>query len=185
MVISCAALKMSTEEIRQAVRNPATNEAIGKNAFLKAFRAELAEGYSRVKGLIAGKFIEHLREGREYAVRAGLRNRFGFIFEGQQVPPQLLIDGNSGTEEVRITFVSPTRKEPIDITSPAPSPYAGQPADPTLPQIEPPRPRTATATGAIVEEPRQQTRRPGWPSYESQVGEQRPSIFDAPKSWMK
>jgi hypothetical protein len=52
-----------------------------------------------------------------------------------------------------------------------------------MPAIEPPRERTRTEFGAIHEE----LRRSEWPSYESQTGEARPSIFDQPgkNSWMK
>jgi hypothetical protein len=59
------------------------------------------------------------------------------------------------------------------------SPYADAKPDLTRPALPSPPPRETTATGAIYEHRKEH------PSYESQVGEARPSIFDKPKSWMR
>jgi hypothetical protein len=86
---------------------------------------------------------------------------------------------------LQINFVTPSRKEPADVTPEPPSPYQDAKPDYDRPAIEGPRPRR-TDYGVIVEAPRQQ--RPEWPSYESQVGEARPSVFRPPpgkRSWMK
>ena len=89
----------------------------------------------------------------------------------------LNVPASEPLEGLRIEFVMPGRKEeplPID------HPYANEKPDLSRPALEPPRPRDVTPTGAIYEH-----RTPSSPSYESQTGEPRPSIFDAPKSWMK
>jgi hypothetical protein len=89
-------------------------------------------------------------------------------------------------EMLQINFVVPSRKEepPIIDTEPSAYPSDAKP-DYGRPALEPPRPRQRTDFG-IVEQPRSEPPyRPEHPSYESQTGEPRPSIFDKPKSWMK
>jgi hypothetical protein len=172
MVMALAGLRMSWDEMRQIVRNPHTDEPIAKATFARVFRRELAEGGARLKQLISSKYYEVLREGRDWAIRAGLRNRYNWTFEGSQ--PPLPTDGDSFASDsnIKISFVYPTAKpEPLDITppkpAPQPNPYAGQPAS-DAPQIEPPRPRFRTDCGAVYEAPRG-------------------SLFDKPggKDWMR
>jgi hypothetical protein len=188
VVLSCAGMKMSRTEIAQLIRNPHTGEALSLKVFDKVFKDEMQQGGANLKGTIATQYAKALEAGKEFAVRLGLRNKFGWVNEGSQPPPALLIENNTGTEEIQIRFFpGPGNKpEPVDITPPAPDPYANQQPDPSLPQIEPPRERTRTPFGAIHEEPRQ-TSHTEWPSYESQTGEPRPSMFDTPRkgSWMK
>ena len=127
--------------MRQIVRNPHTDEPIAKATFARVFRRELAEGGARLKQLISSKYYEALREGRDWAIRAGLRNRFYC------------------DDTIKITFVTPEQSEPIDITppKPEPSPYANAAPDLSKPALEPPRPRFETGTGAIWEPPRKPT----------------------------
>jgi hypothetical protein len=135
----------------------------------------LAEGGARLKQLISSKYYEALREGRDWAIRAGLRQRFGWTFEGSQPPLPGVVDGSfADTPEIKIVFHAGPGKPEFDLTppkpAPQPNPYAGQPAS-DAPQIEGPRPRVRTDSGAIYEAPR----------------EQPPSIFDRgdPKGWMR
>jgi hypothetical protein len=88
-----------------------------------------------------------------WAIRAALRNRFGWIFEGQQTPPQLLVEDFASSEEIQIRFVTPTKREPIDITPPAPDPYAGQQPDYSKPALPSPPQRERTPFGALFEKP--------------------------------
>jgi hypothetical protein len=78
MVMALAGLRMSWDEMRQIVRNPNTDQPIAKATFARVFRRELAEGGARLKQLISSKYYEALREGRDWAIRAGLKNRFGW-----------------------------------------------------------------------------------------------------------
>jgi len=87
MVMALAGLRMSWDEMRQIVRNPHTDQPIAKATFARVFRRELAEGGARLKHLISSKYYEALREGRDWAIRAGMRNRFNWTFEGSQPLP--------------------------------------------------------------------------------------------------
>jgi hypothetical protein len=185
MVAAMAGMRMSIDEMRLGIRNSYTGAALSKPTFMKAFKHEISEGPARLKGLASSRFYRCLDDAQPWAIRAALRNRFGWTFEGSIAPP-MMDESFASTPEMRITFVSPTRREPIDITPPAPdpaaSPYEGRPADPALPQIEPPRPRERTDFG-IVEQPREPR------SYESRMprAEEPPSIWHRPSKddWMK
>jgi hypothetical protein len=141
MVMALAGLRMSRDEMRQIVRNPHTDQPIAKATFARVFRRELAEGGARLKQLISSKYYEALREGRDWAIRAGLRNRYNWTFEGSQPLPPEAIGSFADSPEMKITFVMP--KQPVDITppTPQPSPYANQAADLSKPAIEPAKSR--------------------------------------------
>jgi hypothetical protein len=134
--------------MRQIVRNPHTDRPIAKATFARVFKRELAEGGARLKQLISSKYYEALHEGRDWAIRAGLKNRFGWVFEGQQPPP--VLDAVEGTPSINVTFHLPSRKgelPPLDVTPqgpPAPS-YS-------LKALEPPPHRQQTPFG-IIERP--------------------------------
>ena len=174
MVMALAGLRMSWDEMRQIVRNPNTDQPIAKATFARVFRRELAEGGARLKQLISSKYYEALREGRDWAIRAGLRNRFYWSFEGWQPLP--VANDFASDDTIKITFVTPEKREPIDLTPPKPAPPAAKPysnAAPDLskPAIEPPRERTETRYG----------------TYEYPRAEQPPSVFDRSnsKDWMR
>jgi hypothetical protein len=165
MVMALAGLRMSWDEMRQIVRNPNTDQPIAKATFARVFRRELAEGGARLKQLISSKYYEALREGRDWAIRAGLRNRFNWVFEGSQPLPAEAIGSFADSPEMKIEFVMPDKQpEPVDITPPTASPYEGQQPDMSRPAIEGPRPRQHTDYG-IVEEPRHEHQNidPDWP----------------------
>ena len=138
MVMALAGLRMSWDEMRQIVRNPHTDQPIAKATFARVFRRELAEGGARLKQLISSKYYEALREGRDWAIRAGLRNRYNWTFEGSQPLPAEAVGSFADTPEMKITFVMPS-KQPVDITPPPPQPSPYQNAEPDLskPALEP------------------------------------------------
>jgi hypothetical protein len=142
MVMALAGLRMSWDEMRQIVRNPHTDQPIAKATFARVFRRELAEGGARLKQLISSKYYEALREGRDWAIRAGLRNRYNWTFEGSQ-PPLPEISNFASDDVIKIQFVMPS-KQPADITPPSPQPsrYEGQAPDFSKPALEPPRDRS-------------------------------------------
>jgi hypothetical protein len=140
MVMALAGLRTSWDEMRQIVRNPHTGQPIAKATFARVFRRELAEGGARLKQLISSKYYEALREGRDWAIRADLRNRFGWVFEGAVPPPDSSGSFTNGDDTIKITFVTPDQREPIDITPPSPpSPYQQAEPDYSKPAIEPPK----------------------------------------------
>ena len=147
MVMALAGLRMSWDEMRQIVRNPHTDQPIAKATFARVFRRELAEGGARLKQLISSKYYEALREGRDWAIRAGMRNRFNWTFEGSQPPLPIEGDSFASDNNIRIQFVYPSQPPPPVIDAkPEPSPYEGQPADLSKPALEPPR-NTSIDTG--------------------------------------
>src|SRR6516165_11677691 len=108
MVMALAGLRMSWDEMRQIVRNPQTDRPIAKATFARVFRRELAEGGARLKQLISSKYYEALREGRDWAIRAGMRNRFNWTFEGSQPPLEAIGSFTSGEDRIAIKFVMPS-----------------------------------------------------------------------------
>jgi hypothetical protein len=187
--------------MRQIVRNPNTDQPIAKATFARVFRRELAEGGARLKQLISSKYYEALHEGRDWAIRAGLRNRFRWTFEGPSPPDPDVIGAVEGDQQLQITFVVPSKKPEdaaIDVTPPA-YPADAQP-DLSKPAIEPPPQRTTTATGVIHEHRDRQPAQPDpyghLPKWypPDRVNNTRggegipPSIFGAkgdPKGWMR
>jgi hypothetical protein len=144
MVMALAGLRMSWDEMRQIVRNPHTDEPIAKATFARVFRRELAEGGARLKQLISSKYYEAPRKGRDWAIRAGLRNRFNWTFEGSQ-PPLPEISNFASDSNIKIHFVYPTAKPPEVIDArpaPQPNPYATAAPDLTKPALSPPRDTT-------------------------------------------
>jgi hypothetical protein len=81
---------MGVDEIRQVVLNPFTGLPLTKKAMYRHFRRESGEGPPLLKQLIAERYMSHLREGWEYAVRLGLKNRYGWSTEGAPPPPSVL-----------------------------------------------------------------------------------------------
>src|SRR5215472_4123742 len=100
-------MRMTWDQVRLLVINPRTGEPIAKTALSKHFRRELAEGGAQLKALIASKYHTALVEGRDWAVRMGLRNKFGWLNEGStQLPVENLdLDDN---RNIQIQFVMPT-----------------------------------------------------------------------------
>ena len=59
-----------------------------------------------------------------------------------------------GTPEIQIRFVTPTRREPVDITPPPTTdPYVGQAPDYSKPALPSPPQRERTPFGALFEKP--------------------------------
>jgi hypothetical protein len=138
-----AALHVSWDEIRLCVINPANGEAIAKSTLSRALKKELSRSAAALKELVASKYFEALERGDQWAIRAGLRQRFGWTFEGSQPPLEAITSFANGEDRIAIKFVMPS-KPPVDITppSPPPSPYAGEAPDLSKPALEPPSHRT-------------------------------------------
>jgi hypothetical protein len=137
-----AALHVSWDEIRLVVINPHNGEAIAKSTLARAFRKELSRSSAALKELVASKYFEALERGEQWAVRAGLRQRFNWVFEGSQPLPPEPISNFASDDMIKIQFVYPTAKpEPVDITPPAPpaNPYSNAAPDLSKPALEPPR----------------------------------------------
>jgi hypothetical protein len=89
MVERMIGLRVSHQEICEIIHNPRTGRPIARSSFLQIFAREIAEGRARLKDLVGRRYYEALRAGEVWAVRAGLRNLHGWVFEGQQTAPLL------------------------------------------------------------------------------------------------
>jgi hypothetical protein len=161
---------------------------ISRRTAYKYFRPELESGSAKLHALVANQFVKAIKSGSPWAIQCALRNLQRFRFDRYDKGAVPFLANNDDPTEIKITFhPGPGNKKPedaaIDVT---PAAYENAQPDYSKPAIEPPRERTRTAFGAIHEAPRhEQNYRPEHPSYESQVGEPRPSIFDKPKHWMR
>jgi hypothetical protein len=162
-----AGVRMAVDEIRRVILNPCTQRPLTKAAMYRHFRREMAEGPPTLRWLIAKKYLEHLEEGREYAVRLGLKNKHGWATEGSAPPSAYVLDTGQD-QKMQVTFVVPSGRPPETNPLPVIDAVPTGPADYSLPAIEPPRPRVRTETGAVYEAPRG-------------------SVFDRPdsKDWMR
>jgi hypothetical protein len=153
LVATLAGLKCTWEELRLLVLHQDTGLPVTKTTLHKHFKRELSEGGARVKALIGQKYVEAVQRGEAWAIRLGLRNRYGWSFEGGQplaVPDDVAME----VRDIGVRFILPPKREeqaaaPIDVT---PSPYEGQPADLSRPALPKPPQRVRTATGALWEE---------------------------------
>jgi hypothetical protein len=84
-------VKMTVDEMRKVILNPVTGLPLTRAKMYKYFRREMDEGPPSLKWLIAEKFMAHLNEGREYAVRLGLKNKHGWATEGAAPPPAFVL----------------------------------------------------------------------------------------------
>jgi hypothetical protein len=153
VVAALTGLRMSWEEIRLLVHNPHTGEPIAKTTFAKAFRKELREGGPKLKSLISSRYYQALAEGRDWAIRAGLKNRFGWVFEGQPAPsPAQLAEGE--TPPLQVTFVLPSGRnmdaQPVDVTPEPPPDYSRK-------ALPPPPERRRGPLGWLEEKPPEPT----------------------------
>jgi hypothetical protein len=142
-----AALHVAHDEIRLVVINPHSQEPIAKTTLHRAFKKELAHSAAALKELIANKYFEKLEAGVDWAIRAGLRQRFGWTFEGSQPPLPDVISGSfADTPEIKIVFHPGPGQPEFDITppkpAPQPNPYSNAAPDLSKPAIEPPSHRT-------------------------------------------
>jgi AcrR family transcriptional regulator len=140
-----AGMHMSVTDICKAL-------GISRRTAYKYFRTELENGSARLYATVANRFYAALKRGETWAIQIALRNLQPWRWDryDKGTTPYVARDGND-IDEIKITFVTPTRKEePLDLT-PAPNPYAGQHPDLSRPAIEKPPPRETTATGAIHE----------------------------------
>jgi hypothetical protein len=140
-------VKMSVDEMRKVLLNPRTGLPLTKTAMYRHFRREMDEGPPSLKFLVAEKYMKHLREGREYAVRLGMKNKHGWSTEGAALPPAFVLDIGQNQEPLKVTFITPSKPES---ESPAPviDAVPTGPADYSLPAIEGPRPHQAFKIGA-------------------------------------
>jgi hypothetical protein len=96
-----------------------------------------------LKELIANKYFQKLEAGADWAIRAGLRQRFGWTFEGSQPPLPEVMGSFADSPEIKIVFHPGPGRPEFDITPPPkpapPSPYEGQAPDLSKPALEPPR----------------------------------------------
>jgi hypothetical protein len=168
IVAKLIALRVSWDEIRQLIINPNTGLPITKTTLARNFKRELAEGGIQLKHLVASKYFEALEEGRDWAIRLGMRNRFGWINEGAvPLPPPTDAPDAPENNVIQIEFVVPTRRKeeppPIDATPQDPPDY-------TRPALEPPR-----------------TMRVETPFGEWRIDDKPSGIFERPQKdgWMK
>jgi hypothetical protein len=172
---------------RMTVTDIALVIGVSRRTLYKYFRSALEAGSAMLHALVTNKFVEAIKNGSPWAIQRALRNLEKFRYDryDKGVP---YIANPDPIDEIKITFVQPSRKEeppPIDVTPPA---YQNAQPDYSKPVLEPPRERTRTEFGAIHEAPRhEKPHREEYPSYESQTGEPRPSVFDRPGKnlWMK
>jgi len=139
-----AALHVSHDEIRLLVINPHSQEPIAKTTLHRFFKKELSRSSAALKELVASKYFEALERGDQWAVRAGLRQRFNWVFEGSQPLPPEAIGSFADTPEIKIVFYPGPGKPEFDLTPPKPSPnpYSNAAPDLSRPAIEAPRSTT-------------------------------------------
>jgi hypothetical protein len=154
---------------------------ISRRTAYKYFSNELKAGSARLHALVTNEFVKAIRKGSPWAIQCALRNLERFRWDRYDKGAIPYIANSDDPGEIKITFhPGPGNKQPepaIDVT---PSAYENASPNYDVPAIEPPRPRQHTDFG-VVEAPREQRT----PSYESQTGEPRPSMFDRPRHWMK
>jgi hypothetical protein len=122
MVATLAGLKCTWEELRALVLHQDTGLPITKGTLHKHFKHELANGGARVKALIGQKFVEAVQRGEPWALRLGMRNRYGWVgAEGNQPLPEIM-GSFADSPEIKITFVPGPGKPEFDITPPKPAP---------------------------------------------------------------
>jgi hypothetical protein len=140
-----AALHVAHDEIRLCIINPHNGEAIAKSTLSRAFKKELAHSAAALKELIANKYFQKLEAGADWAIRAGLRQRFGWTFEGSQPPPPEAISNFASDDMIKISFVYPD-KPVVDVTPPAPpaDPYVGRAPDPNATALPAPTTRNVS-----------------------------------------
>jgi hypothetical protein len=118
MVTAMASMRMTWDEMRIGIRNPATNAAISKTCFAKVFQQELAEGPSHLKRIVTSKYYSALGKGEPWAIKLGLRNRFRWALESGGEPDNAVGDGD--VPSLNVTFVLPDRRKPepppLDVT---------------------------------------------------------------------
>ena len=155
-----AGMHMTVTDIALAI-------GVSRRTLYKYFRSELEAGSARLHALVTSQFYKALKAGAPWAVQVALRN-LQWKWDRYDKNGTPFIANNDKVDEIKITFVTPSRKDkppPIDVTPPA-SPYENGKPNYDMPAIEPPRPRAQTATGAIFEEPREARKPepdPDWP----------------------
>jgi hypothetical protein len=168
LVATLADLKCTWEELRLLVLHD--GKPITKACLHHHFKRELADGGAKVKALIGGRFMQAVDRGEPWALRLGMRNRYGWVgAEGNQPLPEIM-GSFADSPEIKIVFHPGPGRPELDLSASKPTPpnpYDGAPPT-TAPQIEPPRPRYETPSGAVYQAPRG-------------------SIFDRPsgKDWMR
>jgi hypothetical protein len=160
LVSKLIAMRMQWDEIRLMIINPRTQEPISKTCLSKHFKKELAAGSAALRALVTDKYFEALTQGRDWAIRAGLRNRFRWTFEGSTAP-DLDIGAIGNDPKIAIEFVLPSAKpKSEDQPSPIVDVTPQEPPDYSRHTLEPPRPRQSTpfgvfeqSTGSAFEQP--------------------------------
>jgi hypothetical protein len=162
-------VKMTVDEMRKVILNPVTGLPLTRAAMYRYFRAEMDEGPPALKQLIAEKYMAHLREGGEYAVRLGLKNRHGWATEGAVPPPAIVGDATEPT--IKVSFVLPDKRPEPLLPPPVIDAVPTKQPNYDLKAIEGPRTRERTPFGAVYEQPK---------GADSAFGQPRD-----PKSWMR
>jgi hypothetical protein len=142
------------EQMRIAFINPATAAPFSKKAFMRIFREELEQGRMKLRTLIATKYVDALRKGAPWAIKAGLRQRFGWSLEGGS-PLTVIEDAIEGARAkgIEVSFCLPEPQPiapPVDIIPPA---YADAKPDPSRPALPPPPERRRGPLGWLEERP--------------------------------
>ena len=174
-------MRMTVTDVCKAI-------GISRRTAYKYFRPELEAGSAKLHALVANQFVKAIKAGSPWAIQCALRNLQRFRFDRYDKGAVPYIANNDDTPEIKITFhPGPGNKKPEDVIDVTPPAYQNAEPNYDVPAVEKPRPRQHTDYG-IVEQPRSEPPyRPEHPSYESQAGEPRPSVFDTPKpgSWMR
>jgi hypothetical protein len=103
-------MRMQWDEKRLLIINPRTGAPIGKKALSKHFKRELAVGGDALKELVINKYFEVLQAGESWAIRLGMRNRFGRIIEGSAPPAPEVLGVPVEEPAMQISFVLPDKK---------------------------------------------------------------------------
>ena len=106
-VAAMAGVRMTQHEMCLVIRNPTTGKHIDKETLAKHFAKELAEGKSKLKAVIATRYLEPLNAGEWHAIAFGFRHIFGWRENDLMVG----VDGGEGTAAIQVTFVKPNHSE--------------------------------------------------------------------------
>lgn len=86
LVKAMAGMKMSEAEIAAVIVNPHTEKPISIETLRKYFKDELEAGWASLQSLVGRRYIESLNAGQVWAIRAGLRQFYGWKNSGGIIP---------------------------------------------------------------------------------------------------
>jgi hypothetical protein len=110
-VAAMAGTRMTWDEMCQLVLNPRSGKPISKETLGKYFRQELDAGKAKLKAKVAGKWMDAIDKGEQWAVQFALRHICGY--RDGEVSVNVGADGETRTSSIQIEFVRP-RHRPDD-----------------------------------------------------------------------